>query len=139
MINWINKKRNKKGFTLVELVVVIAILGILAAIAVPKFTDVTSNAKKAAAESEHKVIVSAFQMAQAAHAENKLPENKGQLDDFLDITETETSTDNKWITKNATHEITWGVKADGTNAAIKCKISTVTKGVANSTFETTLD
>jgi MSHA pilin protein MshA len=38
-------KRHQAGFTMIELIVVIVILGVLAATALPKFIDVQSNAK----------------------------------------------------------------------------------------------
>ncbi len=45
----IKSLRNQKGFSLIELVIIIVILGILAAVAIPKYQDITSEAKDASA------------------------------------------------------------------------------------------
>lgn len=54
--------RLQKGFTLIELVVVIVILGILAASAAPKFMDLQSDARKSALQGMQGAVKSAASM-----------------------------------------------------------------------------
>ncbi|WP_291351161.1 type II secretion system protein [Desulfosporosinus sp.] len=49
-------KQKQKGFTLVELIVVIAVIGILAGVMLPRFFGFTDDAREAAAISEAKNI-----------------------------------------------------------------------------------
>lgn len=46
------KRNNKKGFTIVELVIVIAVIGILAAVLIPTFSSVIADAQASAAKQE---------------------------------------------------------------------------------------
>ena len=48
MISTLKKKLNKKGFTLAELLIVVAIIAVLVAIAIPVFSGQLSKAKESA-------------------------------------------------------------------------------------------
>lgn len=80
--------RGKKGFTLVELVVVIMILGILAGIAAPKFLGTSADATENSLKQSLSTIRNAIEMF-AAYNGGDLPDStdsdsfQGDLTDYL--------------------------------------------------------
>ncbi len=73
--------RRSSGFTLVELVVVIMILGILAAVAVPKLINVTGTATDNGLRQTLSVVRNAIELYAAAHGGN-LPGQDQDSDKF---------------------------------------------------------
>src|SRR5512134_3949344 len=55
----LSKLRNRKGFTLIELMIVVAIIGILAAIAIPNFLKFQAKSKQSEAKTNLKAILTA--------------------------------------------------------------------------------
>lgn len=58
-------KLNKKGFTIVELVIVIAVIAILAAVLIPTFSSVIEKANESAALQEGKAALDVLSMEEA--------------------------------------------------------------------------
>lgn len=75
-----SKRTIKKGFTLVEILIVVVILGILATIVIPQFTSASESAKASSLVSQLQTIRSQLELYQVQHN-----------GDYPDLTTTSTS------------------------------------------------
>lgn len=122
------KLTNKKAFTLTELIVVIVIIGILAAVLIPSLTSYIEKAKKTAAIQEATSYVTAYN---TWLVEKDLDGNTAYATDFAAYCTTELQLDGTSLTTNGTgyadgfvftasngYDVTY-TKADGKLVAAK--------------------
>ena len=117
--------KNKKGFTIVELVIVIGVIGILAGILIPTFVNVTKNAEAAALQSN---LANAYSSYAAEAADGVIDEgaNKGEpivfkgqsqvsltiTDKGSEVTFVYDSANGKWISGDAKDTFVVTISAD---------------------------
>ncbi len=78
--------RNEKGFSLIELLIVVAIIGIIAAIAIPNLVQSRAAANEASAISSVRTVVTAQITFAATQGDNRFANDLGELEtaQFID-------------------------------------------------------
>ncbi|MGB1125170.1 MAG: type II secretion system protein [Phycisphaeraceae bacterium] len=86
------RKMVRKGFTLVEILIVVVILGILAAIVIPQFTNASEAAKASSVLSQLQTLRSQVELYKNQH-NNEYPTADGTLSGAWDWTKMTSKTD----------------------------------------------
>ena len=98
------RTRTQKGFTLVEILIVVVILGILAAIVIPQFSEASTEAKLNSSMSSLQTLRSQISLYKIQHNDN--PPCHGTFDEATFISQLEQYSDaagNTQATKDDTH------------------------------------
>ncbi|HBS60042.1 MAG TPA: hypothetical protein DEA44_12320 [Firmicutes bacterium] len=113
----------QQGFTLVELLAVIAIIGVLAAIAVPRFMDATTDAQVAQIQADLSTIDSAIVMYYAANG--AYPTAMTDLSTYFASTPTSPKTP-AYSINETTYRAEWNGHTAQDKAGIKTALTTTT-------------
>lgn len=81
-MNQIMKLKKRKGFTLIELIIVVAIIGVLLLMILPQFNNVTKDSKIKVFEANCQTAISAYAMYMAAHNGDR-PTEGAHLDPYI--------------------------------------------------------
>src|SRR5437660_6011156 len=116
-------QRGRNGFSLIELLVVVVIIGILAAIAMPKFAYTNNKAYIAAMKSDLRNMAT-YEESYAADSGGKYFSGNGSTQGFtpsqnVTVTATATTSPNAWSAA-ATHALTPRTCAMSTAGLITC-------------------
>jgi len=112
-------RQAKRGFTLVEILIVVIILGILAAIVIPQFTNASQDARKSSLVSQLQTLRSQVELYKLQHGD-ALPDLVTSWDPFLKTSSYGGKTYGPYMQAVPTNPLTGGsTVADGDGTAAK--------------------
>ncbi len=135
------KEKREAGFTLIELLIVMALLGVLVAVMLPKYQDLTPEAKLLASENNLQTIRSALLIYAAKNqATGGIPDSLGNLLDYfprgkVPIEKIRGSNANRTVTvaddANVTSSNAGGWVYNATTGSVFCDVNDITAFITN--------